>query len=49
MLFDDPLTGEAVTARRRRTARQYDLPMKDEYDRFVESFLAETPGDSLCF
>ena len=49
MLFDDPLTGEAVTARRRRIARQYDLPMKDEDGRFAESFLAETSGDSPCF
>ncbi|MFO0806726.1 MAG: tRNA(His) guanylyltransferase Thg1 family protein [Gemmataceae bacterium] len=44
----NPRTGEAVTARRRRIARQFDLPMKDEYGRFVERFLAETSGDSPC-
>jgi tRNA(His) guanylyltransferase len=29
------LTGEAVLAPRRRIKRDFDLPMKDEYSRFV--------------
>ena len=37
----NPVTGQNVTARRRRIARQYDLPMKDDYSPFVEVFLAE--------
>jgi tRNA(His) guanylyltransferase len=37
----NPVTGEAVTARRRRVARQLELPMKDEYGRFVEGLIGE--------
>lgn len=35
----NPLTNEPVTARRRRIQRNYDLPMKDEYDTLVRSLL----------
>lgn len=36
----NPITGESVTARRRRIKRDFDLPMKDEYSVFVESLLS---------
>lgn len=32
----NPMTGEQVVARRRRIKRDYELPMKDEYSRFLE-------------
>ncbi len=31
----NPRTGESVVARRRRIAKQFDLPMKDEYSQFI--------------
>jgi hypothetical protein len=31
----NPLTGAEVTARRRRIKKEFDLPMKDEYGKFV--------------
>ncbi|MCH2207890.1 MAG: hypothetical protein MK132_18710 [Lentisphaerales bacterium] len=36
---ENPLTGEKVQAKRRRLKVEYDLPMKDEYSSFIESFL----------
>jgi tRNA(His) guanylyltransferase len=38
----NPVTGEAVIARRRRITRNFDLPMKDEYDRFIQSIIIGT-------
>lgn len=35
----NPSTGEEVTARRRRIKREFDLPMKDEYSRFLEGLV----------
>ena len=35
----NPITGESVTARRRRIKRDFDLPMKEEYSVFVDSLL----------
>ena len=34
----NPKTGEAVKATRRRIKRDFDLPMKEEYGRFVEAW-----------
>ena len=36
----NPMTGEEVMARRRRIKRDLNLPMKDEYSRFIQSILA---------
>lgn len=36
----NPVTGEQVVARRRRIKRDFDLPMKDEYSRFLEGLFA---------
>ena len=36
---ENPLTGEKVTARRRRLRRDLDLPMGDAYSTFVRQFL----------
>ena len=35
----NPKTGETTTSTRRRIRRDFDLPMRDEYGRFVERFL----------
>jgi len=35
----DPRTGEPTSAARRRVRREFDLPMRDEYDRFVAGLL----------
>ena len=35
----NPTTGETTTTQRRRLRRDFDLPMRDEYGRFVEQFL----------
>ncbi len=35
----NPITKQAVVARRRRIRTDYDLPMKDQYSRFVESII----------
>lgn len=35
----NPLTGEAVVADRRRIKIDYELPMRDEYTRFVLALL----------
>lgn len=35
----NPVTGEQVNARRRRIKRDFDLPMKNEYSRFLERIL----------
>lgn len=37
----NPITNEEVTARRRRIHTDLDLPMKDEYSRFVRSFISQ--------
>ena len=37
----NPKTGEAVTTTRRRIKRDFDLPMRDEHDRFIDTFLNE--------
>ena len=36
---ENPLTGEKVIALRKRIKIEYDLPMKDKYSEFLESFL----------
>ena len=38
---ENPLTGEKVTARRRRLRRDLELPMGDAYSIFVRQFLAQ--------
>jgi tRNA(His) guanylyltransferase len=38
----NPITKEEVTARRRRIRADLDLPMKDEYGRFVRSLISRT-------
>ena len=35
----NPKTGEAVKAQRRQLVTNFDLPMKDQYDAFIRSFL----------
>jgi len=35
----NPLTGEVVTARRRRIRTEFNLPMKDAYDAFILNLL----------
>jgi len=35
----NPMTGETVTARRRRIATDDELPMKDDYAAFIEKLL----------
>lgn len=35
-------TGEPVTAKRRRIVRNLDLPMRDEYDRFISEIISES-------
>ena len=37
-----PISGESVTAHRRRIVSNFDLPMKDEYGQFVQSILLQT-------
>jgi tRNA(His) 5'-end guanylyltransferase len=37
----NPKTGAAVTATRRRLKPLLELPMRDEYSRFVEAIVAE--------
>ncbi|MCB9936928.1 MAG: guanylyltransferase [Planctomycetaceae bacterium] len=37
----NPVTGENVTARRRRIRTDFDLPMKDEYGQFVRSLIPQ--------
>jgi tRNA(His) 5'-end guanylyltransferase len=37
----NPKTGEAVTTTRRRIKYDFDLPMREEYGRFIERFLTE--------
>jgi tRNA(His) 5'-end guanylyltransferase len=36
---ENPMTGEKVQAKRRRLKVDYELPMKDDYSKFVEAFL----------
>lgn len=36
-----PVTGQSIVARRRRIRRDFDLPMKDEYGRFLLHLLGE--------
>lgn len=36
---ENPITGEKVTARRRRVRRELELPMKDEYSAFIYQLL----------
>lgn len=36
---ENPLTGEKVTARRRRVRRDLELPMRDEYSRFLSDLI----------
>jgi tRNA(His) guanylyltransferase len=36
----NPVTGDAVTARRRRIRRELELPMKDEYSAFLQKLLS---------
>lgn len=38
-------TGEPMTAIRRRIVRNLDLPMRDEYDTFIRSIVAQVPED----
>jgi tRNA(His) 5'-end guanylyltransferase len=38
----NPVTGEEVSARRRRVRTEYELPMKDEYGQFVRSLISQT-------
>ena len=38
----NPVTGEQVVARRRRIKREWDLPMKDEYGKFVGSLISQS-------
>lgn len=38
-------TGEAVTARRRRIVRNLELPMRDEYERFIEKIVCGNMKD----
>lgn len=43
-LGTNPKTGEAVTASRRRLTKNFDLPMKDGYSKFIETMVqAATP------
>lgn len=37
----NPKTGESVAAKRRRIKRNFDLPMKDQYDQFVAELLSQ--------
>ena len=37
---ENPVTGEKVTARRRRVRRELELPMKDEYSAFLRKLLS---------
>jgi tRNA(His) guanylyltransferase len=37
---DNPLTGEKVTARRRRVRRDLELPMREEYSAFLQKILS---------
>ncbi|WP_010587385.1 tRNA(His) guanylyltransferase Thg1 family protein [Schlesneria paludicola] len=43
----NPLTGESVMARRRRIKRNFDLPMKDQYDGFIQSFFTRSPSRGI--
>ncbi len=38
---ENPITGDPVTATRRRIRRDLDLTMKEEYSAYVERFLAD--------
>ncbi len=38
----NPVTGSGVISSRRRIKRDLELPMKDDYSRFIESFFAES-------
>lgn len=40
----NPSTGEDVVARRRRIKRDFELPMKDEYSRFLEELIGNEPA-----
>jgi tRNA(His) guanylyltransferase len=40
----NPMTGEAVSATRRRLKRDLDLPMKDAYSAWIRTLLTETHG-----
>jgi len=42
----NPKTGEAVTAVRRRLVRELELPMRDDYDRFVLGLIDAAEGSS---
>lgn len=44
----NPLTGEPVTASRRRIKRDFDLPMKGEYGEFVRSIVARPEMQGSC-
>ena len=41
----NPVTGQSVVARRRRIKRDFDLPMKDEYGRFIADLIGGGDGD----
>ena len=41
----NPLTGEEVTAMRRRLKIELELPMKDEYGLFIKRLVDETPAE----
>ncbi|MCU0535998.1 MAG: hypothetical protein MUD14_19085 [Hydrococcus sp. Prado102] len=41
----NPVTGETVLTERSRVRRDLELPMKDEYDRFIEKKIA---SKTLC-
>ena len=42
----NPKTGEAVVARRRRVKRDLELPMKDEYSAFLQDLMARVERNS---
>lgn len=42
----NPVTGEATVALRRRIKRDYDLPMKDAYGRFLEAIIPGNGSES---
>jgi tRNA(His) guanylyltransferase len=39
---ENPITGEKVSARRRRVRCDFELPMKDHYSAFLRKLLGET-------
>jgi tRNA(His) 5'-end guanylyltransferase len=41
----NPSTGEEVVAQRRRIKRDFELPMKDEYSRFLKKLFGATDGN----